>query len=273
MERIRDAIEIAKARGLTLGGGIEQIRPRMQQHEPVFATPEVGAQIQTLAVDPAHLEAMRVVAHRASHPMSPAFDILRTTVLQTMDSNNWQTLVISSPTAECGKTVTAINLAMSIARMPGRQVVLLDLDMRRPSIGACLGVHPKAGVFECLSGLAPASDCMMYLDLIGPQLSVMPNNRPVDNPAEVISSRQVVELLAMLKSDRQKPIIIIDTPPMLSCDDVQALLPEVDCITLAIAEKMSKASEVEACEHHLKDVNYLGVILTKSQETHGASYY
>jgi protein-tyrosine kinase len=271
VERIREAIEIAKAKGLTLGTGIQQASPRM--HDTVLQAPPSKHGVASFSVDADLLESTRIVAHRATHPKSPAFDILRTSVLQLMDNNNWQTLVVTSPTPECGKTVTAINLAMSISRMPGRQVVLLDLDMRRPSIGAYLGVSPKAGVFEYLSGTAPVEDCMMHLDVVGPQLTIMPNARPVENPAEVISSRQVEDLLNMLKSDRQKPIIIIDTPPMLVCDDVRALLPVVDCITLTIAEKMSKASEVTACEHHLKDVNYLGVVLTKSQETHGAAYY
>jgi protein-tyrosine kinase len=271
MERIREAIELAKAKGLTLGVGDRPGRPSVQSTEPRAAKGFEG--VKTLATDPTHLEAMRVVAQRAAHPMAPAFDILRTSVLQLMDTHGWQTIAVSSPTAGCGKTVTAINLAMSIARMPGRHVVLLDFDLRRPLVGSYLGVRPKAGLFQLLSGMAPAEDCMAQLDVTGHQLTVIPNPIPIDNPAELIASREVHDLLNWIKNSGQKPIVVMDTPPMLVCDDVLALLPIIDCITLTIAEKMSKAREVLACEHHLKSVNYLGLVLTKSQELGPVSYY
>ena len=68
------------------------------------------------------------------------YDMLRTQVLQEMDKKSWQFLAVTSPTAACGKTVTACNLAMSIARLPERSVLLVDLDLRKPMVAEYLGV-------------------------------------------------------------------------------------------------------------------------------------
>jgi hypothetical protein len=272
LERIREAIELAKAKGVALGG-MELPRRREVPVHSGDAYARGGDDIAMQATNALHLEDMRVVAHQAANPMTPAFDILRTSVLQLMDSHGWQTLAITSPTPQCGKTVTAINLALSIARMPGRHAVLLDLDMRRPLVGAYLGVSPKGGLFQLLAGEMPARDCMVRLDIAGPQLTVISNRVAVSNPAEVISSKEVADLLTSLKSGSGKPIVVLDTPPMLACDDVLALLPTIDCIAMTVAEKVSKADEVTACERHLKSVNYLGLVLTMSKEAHGHSYY
>jgi protein-tyrosine kinase len=271
MERIREAIELARTKGTSVGG-LERANRR---HLPLHSTADTYdlPNLPMQRVDERILENMRVVAHRAANPMTPAFDILRTSVLQLMETNSWQTLAITSPTPGCGKTVTAINLALSIARIPNKQVVLLDLDMRRPLISSYLGFEPRGGLFELLNGELPDEACMTRLDISGTQLTIVPNRVPVANPAEVISSVEMVCLLQRLRSSRGNPVIIMDTPPMLVCDDVLALLPIIDCVALSVAEKMSRAEEVIACERHLKSVNYLGLVLTKSHELQEHTYY
>jgi protein-tyrosine kinase len=271
MERIREAIKLAKEQGAGVGDfGVGKRRPL-----PLPSGPENYSTkaLAVLKADAKHLENKRIVAHSPSNEMTPAFDILRTSVVQLMSENSWQTIAITSPTPGCGKTVSAINLAMSISRLPKKHVVLLDLDMRRPLIAGYLGIKPKGGLYELLTKELPAEDCMVNLDIADKRLSVIPNLRAINNPAEVIGSNEMSDLLNKLKSGIGNPIIVIDTPPMLLCDDVLALLPKIDCIALCIAEKMSKADEVIACEQHLKAVNYLGLILTKSQELQVHTYY
>jgi protein-tyrosine kinase len=271
MERIQEAIKLAKLKGLGVG---ELDRSKRR---PLPLAPVLGAfdfeNLPTHQINEKHLEKMRVVAHSPSNPMTPAFDILRTSVVQLMSQNDWQTIAITSPTPGCGKTVTAINLALSISRLPNKHVILLDLDMRRPLIASYLGIKPKGGLFELLTGELPVEECMLNVDAAGVRLTIIPNRTPVANPAEVIGSNEMSELLVKLKSANGSPIIVVDTPPMLLCDDVLALIPVIDCITLSIAEKMSKAEEVIACERHLKSVNYLGLVLTKSQELQEHTYY
>jgi protein-tyrosine kinase len=76
------------------------------------------AQIKDVRLSAKHLENSRIVAHGTSSEHGRYYDMLRTQVLQEMDKKSWQFLAVTSPTAACGKTVTACNLAMSIARLP-----------------------------------------------------------------------------------------------------------------------------------------------------------
>ena len=271
MERISKAIELAKSEGAALGIADPHVRRPIPLAEPSNTASHAALSVEILSE--AHLEASRIVAHQSSNPMTPAFDVLRTSLLQEMDSHGWQTLVISSPSQGCGKTVLAINLALSMARVPGRQIVLFDLDLRRPQVAAYLGLKREKSLLQLLSNATTLNDYMTNISVASAQLRVIPNRMPISNPAEVIGSTEMKALLSRLKSDPRKPIVIIDTPPMLACDDVLALLPQIDCLILAIAERISTAAEVSACERLLKSTNYLGLALTKSEERTENYYY
>jgi protein-tyrosine kinase len=271
MERIKEAIERAKSEGARLGGHEQSTRravPLARPEEAVSRPPMATAKLSE-----AHLESTRIVAHRPSNPMTTAFDVLRTSVLRQMDAHGWQTIAVSSPTQGCGKTVTAINLALSLARQADRHVVLIDLDMRRPLVGNYLGFKQKNGLFQALSNEIPLAHCMVHLDVASPQLSVIANSQPIANPAEVISSKEMAHLFQQITATPQKPIVVVDTSPMLECDDVMALLPRLDCLVLAVAERLSTATDVKACERMLQTSNYLGLILTKSHEKSDGYYY
>src|SRR6185437_16090455 len=71
---------------------------------------------QDIELNPAYLEKHRIVAHDGQDPRSRSFDMLRTEVLRSMDRNGWTSLAVTSPTPNCGKTLTAVNLALSMAR-------------------------------------------------------------------------------------------------------------------------------------------------------------
>ena len=96
----------------------------------------------------------RIVAHGSSSEHGRYYDMLRTQVLQEMDKKSWQFLAVTSPTAGCGKTVTACNLAMSISRLPERSVLLVDLDLRKPTVANYLGIEGNGGVLSVLEGRA-----------------------------------------------------------------------------------------------------------------------
>jgi protein-tyrosine kinase len=271
MDRISKAIELAKAKGASLGNP----EPRFRRPIPLDRPTETQNHtlLENVKLSEKYLESQRIVAHQAAHPAVAAFDVLRTSLLQEMDTNGWQTLAISSPTASCGKTVLAVNLALSMARVPDRHVVLLDLDLRRPRIASYLGLEQTNGLFQVLSGKAKLDDCLKNISIASSQLSVLTNRDPVSNPAEVVGSKEMKGLLNQLKSDARKPILIVDTSPMLACDDVLALLPRLDCILLAVAERQSTAADVLSCERQLQSTNYLGLVLTKSSEQTESYYY
>ena len=136
MDSIKQAVELARAaetlrRPAGLGGSpLAAEGPSQRATESQFKEVRLSAD---------HLEANRIVAHGTSSQNGRYYDMLRTQVLQEMDKKSWQFLAVTSPTAGCGKTVTACNLALSIARLPERSVLLVDLDLRRPTVGKLSG--------------------------------------------------------------------------------------------------------------------------------------
>ncbi len=225
-----------------------------------------------LKIDRNHLEANRIISPQVGNPQAAAFDMLRTKVLQEMDEQNWQVLVMTSPSVGCGKTMSCINLALSIARQPDRSVFLLDLDFRKPKIAYTLGVTPDHDISNVIKGESDLEDAMFNIDIAGPQLTILANRQSIKHPSEAIASRQVKHIIDTIRSEPGRPILVVDMPPVLITDDVLAFLPQADCCILAVAEGVSTVSDVSSSEKLLTGTNYLGVILTKSNERM-ATYY
>jgi Mrp family chromosome partitioning ATPase len=127
MDSIKQAVELARSTE-----GLSRQGDRGAGLADGLRSAPVDAQVREVRLNSAHLEGSRIVAHGASSEHGRYYDMLRTQVLQEMDKKSWQFLAVTSPTAACGKTVTACNLALSIARLPGRLVLLVDLDLRKP---------------------------------------------------------------------------------------------------------------------------------------------
>ena len=98
--------------------------------------------LRTVTLDRRHLTRHRVIAADRVDPAHVAFDVLRTRLLQTLRARGWRRVAITSPTQGCGKTFVAANLAFSLSRRASCRTVLLDLDLRIPSLAAVLGVAP-----------------------------------------------------------------------------------------------------------------------------------
>ncbi len=114
MDSIKQAVELARAAELAPG---QVARPSSGLAEGPRPGP-LDAQIRDVRLNAKHLESSRIVAHGPSSEHGRYYDMLRTQVLQEMDKKSWQFLAVTSPTAACGKTVTACNLAMSMFCTP-----------------------------------------------------------------------------------------------------------------------------------------------------------
>ena len=152
MENIRQAIERAKA------GSSFQRRPTLapatdlDQQSRYSGAQHFDAQpeAQEIELNSAHLQAHRIISYGTSNPLSRPFDMLRTQVLQTMDAKGWKVLAVTSPTAACGKTVTAVNLALSIARSPEKISPLLRIWIcRGQNFRSALGYRPTLEFSAC----------------------------------------------------------------------------------------------------------------------------
>lgn len=254
---------------------VQPARPTPRTYRATSTSVADGrAQIATrevLPCDPRHLERNRIVSHQKHNPHSGAFDLLRTQVLHKMTRNGWNTIGIVSPAPGAGKTVVAINLALSIAQLQDRTSMLLDFDLRRPSVLKYLGLHPATSLNEVL-----ADECDFAEALINPllpSLSVVAADRPVANSAELLSSERLAVLMDEVKGRYPDRIVVVDLPPVLNADDALAVMPNLDCVLLVVGAGMSAKREVEDTLRHLPATNLLGSVLNKAQGSAEAYSY
>jgi capsular exopolysaccharide synthesis family protein len=210
---------------------------------------------------------MRIVSPEGADSRSAGFDMLRTRVLRMMEENGWRTLAVTSPDPGCGKSVVSVNLAFSMARQPDRSVILVDMDLRRPSVGRCLGLQPKHDLQSVLKGDVSLQAALMRPALHDRErLTVLLNRSPIANAAEVVASQNIRELVADLRGRDASRIVIFDTAPVLTADEAVAFLPYVDCALLVAAVGSTRASSIEDADRQLAATNLLGVVLNKARE-------
>lgn len=209
--------------------------------------------------------ANRLVALERNNPAQMAFDILRTRTANMMRVNNWTTLAITSPTAGCGKSTIALNLALSLAKERDMRVVLLDLDLRRPQIANMLGLETASSTAQFLTGEVRTEN---FFVKIGHNLAVGASLDRMSRPAELLRDERSLCSLKRLRHLLRPRILILDMPPMLLTDDVTGLLPHVDCAMLVVGAEQSKLADIDICEDELAaESKLLGVVLNKCRYT------
>ncbi len=268
MEQIKRAIKKAKAERSNLSS---QRRP-----QPVADAAAHGAPLPMPAnckLNPTHLETTRIVAFDGENPQTSAYDMLRTRIMQKMRFAGWHTLGVTSPRAGCGKTVTAINLAFSLARQPDQTIILADLDFRKPNVSRYLGFDADRDVHSVLNGDAELTASFSRPDLGGPGLRILANSAPVMDPSIIVHSQRMKKLMKSMKDASGSGFVIADLPPVLAADDVIALLPQLDCILLIVAAGETTPAEIEECDRLLSAANSVDIALNKSDEADHSYYY
>jgi Mrp family chromosome partitioning ATPase len=270
VDSIKQAVELARAAEAAPGQAVRYSPGLSESSRPGLPNPQVGE----IRLNAAQLEKSRIVAHGPSSEHGRYYDMLRTQVLQEMDKKSWQYLAVTSPTAGCGKTVTACNLAMSIARLPERSVLLVDLDLRKPAVANYLGVAGEGagGVLSVLEGRATLSSAVVQASIGPTSFMVLPGTVSTSGSSEWMASQTMGTLLQTIKRDFRSRIVIFDLPPMLLGDDVISILPRMDAALLVAGIGSTSVSDIKECQKHLLRTPVIRVVVNKSTETAG-SYY
>jgi protein-tyrosine kinase len=281
MDSIKQALE--RARALNVPGGesaqvadTATLNPPGRQFDPGRGSSGLtGGSMREIALDEAHLESERIIAHNEADPRAKSFDMLRTQVLQAMDQKGWKVLGITSPTPGCGKTVSAINLALSIARQPDRNVLLIDLDLQNPQIANYLGLKDPAlgGLVKVLEGRADVWGAIIEAHVGACQAMVLPAESGTSDTSAWMASRTMTALLKEIRRTDQSCTVILDLPPILSSDDVIAVLPQLDCMLLIAAVGSTTIAEIEECNRYLQSAAILRLVLNKAPERTNRYYY
>jgi Mrp family chromosome partitioning ATPase len=241
------------------------------------APADIWAQLGSIPVDPAHLERNLIITAGRHDPAHGAFDVLRTRLMQTLYENDWKRVAITSPTRDCGKTFTAVNLAISLSRYETNRTVLMDMDMRNPSLAQVIGAPDPGSMGNFLQGNADPSTFFKRLGRnalnIGANLAVGLNNRIEPYAAELIQDPHADAAFARMMQEMDPDVVLYDLPPALAYDDVIAFKKHFDGILMVIGGGATKAEEIhEAMRRIGEDVPLLGVVLNQAESNARLGY-
>lgn len=213
---------------------------------------------------PEPLEKHRIIHEGFSEGALTKYKMLRTSILQEFSTHDWKTLGITSPLDGAGKTVTAINLAITLSSQSDLDVFLIDLDLRNPSIADYLGM-PKdvRGLSAYLENEVDLSTILWDIGI--ESLVVLASRDRFSNSSECITSRGILELVKTLRSGSPKQIVIFDLPPVLTADDAVAFSPFVDAMLMVAAERETSREDLSQAMDMLGSANVIGTVLNKTR--------
>ncbi|MBI6630206.1 CpsD/CapB family tyrosine-protein kinase [Pontibaca salina] len=198
-------------------------------------------------------------------PARSAFDLLRTRLLQSLRSHGWNRIAIAAPTSGCGTTFTAVNLAQSIARVPGSRTVLMDMNQRNPGIATALDLARHGDLPDFLSGRIGIDQHLMRTS---DTLAVGQAYKVDRGAAEVFHDPRSADSLVRMNAALRPDAILYDFPAVLEHDDLAAFLPQLDGVLLVTDGTRTLAREIAACERILEGQSpLLGVILNRARRS------
>ncbi len=199
-----------------------------------------------------------------------AYRHLRTSILKELNKIKGQVLLVTGPTAGVGKTTTSINLAISIARGTQRTAMLIDLDLRKPSIHKVFDYQPKFDIIDVLRGKVKFEDILITPNIN--RLTLVPGKRFYEYSSELLGLREIQKLILQTKHRYPDRIIVIDAPPILGCDDVDIISEYVDACLVVVNHQTTK-EELSECADRMKDANIIGHVINRSKEAKFDRYY
>jgi Mrp family chromosome partitioning ATPase len=281
-ERIKRALELARAER---EGRNAAVAPLLSLTEPAMPAEPAGAVDAPIA--PAYEEAPveltgrflrtrevevssealrrgRLLGPGLQGPLSQCFRMLRTQVLQRLRARKWNSLAVVSATPDEGKTTVSINLAMAVSADPTHSALLVDFDLRKPSIARRLGIDVTVGAEHVLAGSADVATAFVRLQGYE-RLMILAASGPVPHSSEVLASTAARDLAEELKARYADRIVIYDLPPLLGADDALTFLPHVDAAIVVVAEGMTKKEHLQRALELLKDTPIVGTVLNQSR--------
>lgn len=264
MERIKVALEKAREQRVQRGGEVTEKQTGRSASAPAARPADIQyTRTRVAKVSPAVMKKNRIVATAQESAFADAYKILRTQVLQRLKENDWNVLAVTSPGEDEGKTLTAINLAVSLALEVSHTVLLVDANLRHPSIHERLGLAPGKGLSDYLLDDADLAELLLHPEGLD-HVVLLPAGRPVHNSAELLNSPKMVQLVDELKHRYPERIVIFDLPPVLSAADALAFAPYVDAALLVVEEGRTQAEAAQRAVELLECTNVLGTVLNKA---------
>jgi Mrp family chromosome partitioning ATPase len=270
VDRIRKALDIARQQR-------EEVldEPTVSQTASVPRNPSATlprafgpityTETQVFAPVPKTLEENRIVNPSANDPAAAAFRMLRTQVIQRMDEHGWRTLGVLSPGAHDGKTTTAVNLALCLANDRRHTVLLVDADLKKPSVAATFGLQPERGLDDVLRGDADIGECLYHPEGYD-RIVLLPSRSPLENSSEVLAGPVGRAVVAELRNRYPERLLLFDLPPVLNADDAVAFMPLLDCGLVVVAERGTRRDDLLRSMELMRKTPIVGTVLNRASD-------
>jgi protein-tyrosine kinase len=200
---------------------------------------------------------------------------LRSVIIRKTNQKSFKnTLLVTSAVAGEGKSITSMNLAISLARAADYSVVLVDTDLRNPQLHLMLGIDPEFGLVHYLRDGVRLENVMHKVGL--GNLCLIPAGEQVADPIELLTSKRMHNLIEDLKIRYHDRYVLLDTPPVLPFADLRVLGEMVDHILFVCREGYSNLTQIEEGLEAVSDFNLLGLVcndISMSKKMDSSYYY
>lgn len=262
MSRIEEALEkAAKMRS----GSAPFVLPGVAGHIP---PPDSGEQVTVT-------NQLLIAANDPNTPAAEEYRKLKSNIVRLTKCEQFSNmLMVTSSVGSEGKSITALNLAISLAQEYDHTVMLVDADLRKPSLREYLGLEEKRGLAECLLDNLDIKEALVKTG-IG-RLSLLPAGRQMRNPTELLSSHRTRDFFTEIRNRYHDRYIIIDTPPVLPFAETRSICAFVDGVVLVVKEGAVSLKNITEAIECLKGPSMLGIVYNQaSTENLGESclYY
>jgi len=198
-----------------------------------------------------------------------AYRMLRTRLLRRARTNGWTTIGVTSATPNDGKSLTVLNLGISVAREGNSEAVLLDFDMRNPSMCQYLGVKPTNQLLDYFERDATMADLFFSIGISNLLLASAVTG--TERASELLAGDKVDRLIQYIKEHSANPIVLIDLPPLLVTDDALVVAPKVDALLVVASEGHTSRADLDKALGLLAEFPIAGLVLNHAKET-GVNY-
>lgn len=210
-------------------------------------------------VEPIEVSNHRLVTiTQPDSPISEEYKKLKSIIIRATKADFLNTIMVTSAVDNEGKSLTAINLAVSLAQEIDHSILLVDADLRKPLIHEYLGIKPRYGLSEYLTKDMDISEVLIKTG-IG-NLVLLPAGSRAQNPVELISSEKMRLLVKEIKHRYMDRYVIIDTPPVLPFAETIPLASYVDGIIFVVKEGHAQRKVIKDALNLVKGSNILGVV-------------
>lgn len=211
-----------------------------------------------------------ITYHAPSSYESEQFKMLRTTLLFPTSGKPARTIMVTSALPGEGKSFVASNLAVSMAQNINDHVLLIDADIRKPTLHTIFGFGKVPGLSEHLSENKPLPS--LILKTAVDKLSLLPSGKPPHNPSELLSSDAMSDLIEETKNRYNDRYIIIDSPPPNLTSETAAMARRVDGIVIVINSESTPKDMAEKLTELMGKEKILGIVMNRFDKR-GSKYY